>query len=91
VAAAEFGIPRERGHRILDPGTRRVVDSNDRTADHRHPLHQPGDLAAEHLADRALEHRLIMAEDTDRAAVDGAVPGDHAVAEQRVGIAWRLA
>ena len=32
-----------------------------------------------------------MAEDTDRPAVDGAVPGDHAVAEERVGVAGRLA
>ena len=67
VAAAELGVPRQRGHRVLDPGARRVVDADDRAADHRHPLHQLGDLAAEHLADRALEHRLVVAEHTDRA------------------------
>ena len=55
-----------------------------------HPLHQAGDLAAEHL-DRTLEHRLVVAEHADRPAVDGAVPGDHAVAEERVGVAGRLA
>ena len=91
VAAAQLGVPRQRGHRVLDAGARRVVDADDRAADHRHPLHQLGDLAAEHLADRALEHRLVVAEDADRPAVDGAVAGDHAVAEQRVGIARRLA
>ena len=91
VAAAQLGVPRQRGHRVLDPGAGRVVDADDRAADHRHPLHQLGDLAAEHLADRALEHRLVVAEDTDRPAVDGAVPGDHAVAEQRVGVTRRLA
>ena len=91
VAATQFGVPSQGGHRILDPGPCRVVDSDDRAADHRHPLHQAGNLAAEHLADRALEHRLVVAEDTDRPAVDGAVAGDHAVAEQRVGIARRFA
>ena len=91
MAAAQLGVPRQRRHRVLDPGACRVVDADDRAADHRHPLHQLGDLAAEHLADRALEHRLIVAEHTDRPAVDGAVAGDHAVAEQRVGITRRLA
>ena len=57
--AAQLGVPRQRRHRVLDAGARRVVDADDRAADHRHPLHQPGDLAAEHLADRALEHRLV--------------------------------
>src|SRR6476619_2352462 len=91
MAAAQLRVPRERGDRVLDPGTCRVVDTDDRATDHRHPLHQLGDLAAEHLADRALEHRLVVAEDADRPAVDGAVPGDHSVSEQRVGVTRRLA
>ncbi len=48
-----------------------------------------GHLAAEHLTDRTLEHRLVVAEHTDRTSVDGAVAGDHAVAEERVGVTGR--
>ncbi len=91
VAAAEFGVPGQRRHRVLDARAAGVVDADDRAADHRDPLHQAGHLAAEHLADRALEHRLVVAENADRAAVDRAVAGDHPVAEERLGIAWRLA
>src|SRR5206468_7459737 len=49
-----------------------------------------GDLATEHLANRALEHRLVVAEHPDRAAVDGAVPGDDAVAVERARITGGL-
>ena len=90
VPAAEFGVPRKRRHRVLDARTGGVVDADDRAADHRHPLHQLGDLAAEHLADRALEHRLVVAEDADRPTVDGGVPGDHTVAVERLGVPRRL-
>jgi hypothetical protein len=86
VAAAELGIPRQRGDGILDAGTAGVVDTDDRAADHGHPLHQLGDLAAEHLPDRAAEHRLVVGEHPHRAAVDGAVTGDHTVAVQRVRV-----
>ena len=86
MAPAELGVPGQRGDGVLDARATRVVDTDDRAADHRHPLHQLGDFAAEHLTDRAAEDRLIVGEHPDRSAVDGAVPGDHAVAEERVGI-----
>ncbi len=90
VAAAQLGVPGQRRRGVLDAGAAGVVDADDRAADHGHPLHQPGDLAAEHLSDGALEHRLVVAEHADRAAVDGGVAGDHAVAEQCVRIAGSL-
>ena len=89
VAAAQLGVPRQRGHRVLDAGAAGVVDADDRAGDHRAPLHQLSDLAAEHLSDRSAEHRLVVGEHPDRPAVDGAAAGDHAVAEERVGIARR--
>ena len=49
VPAAELGVPGQRGRRVLDAGAAGVVDADDRAADHRHPLHEAGDLAAEHL------------------------------------------
>ena len=76
VAAAQLGVPGQRGDRVLDAGAAGVVDADDRAPDHRAPLHQPGHLAAEHLADRALEHRLVVGEHPDRPAVDHAVAGD---------------
>ncbi len=86
VAPAQLGVPRQRRRGVLDAGAGRVVDADDRAADHGHPLHQPGHLATEHLADRTLEHRLVVGEHPDRAAVDGAVPGHHAVTEEGVGV-----
>ena len=90
VTAAELRVPGKRGHRVLDASARRIVDSDDGAAHHRHPLHQTGHLAAEHLADRTLEHRLVVAEDTDRSPVDRGVPGDHPVAEECGGVTRRL-
>ena len=89
VPAAQLGVPGQRGGHVLDAGAAGVVDADDRAADHGDPLHQPGNLAAEHLSHRAAEHGVVVAEHTDRTAVDGAVPGDHTVAEQRVRIAGR--
>ena len=90
MAAAQLGVPGERGGRVLDAGAAGVVDADDGATDHGHPLHQPGHLAAEHLPHGALEDGLVVAEHPDGAAVDGAVPGDHAVAEQRVRISRSL-
>jgi hypothetical protein len=47
------------------------------------------DLAAEHLTDRALEHRLVVGEHPDRTAVDGRASGHTPVAEERFRIARR--
>ena len=60
VAAAELGVPNQRGDGVLDARAARVVDTDDRAADHGHPLHQLGRVAAEHLTDRAAEDRLIV-------------------------------
>jgi len=71
----EFGGTHgQRRRSVLDAGAAGVVDSDDRAADHGHPLHQSGDLAAEHLADGALEDGLVMAEHADGTALMVAWP-----------------
>lgn len=60
MATTQFGGPGQRRREVLDTGAAGVVDTDDRAADHGHPLHQPGYLAAEHLADRTAEHRLVL-------------------------------
>ena len=47
-------------------------------------LHGVGDLVAVHFAGRAAGHREILAGDVDRAAVDLAAAGDHAIGRQRL-------
>ncbi len=89
MATAQLGVPRQRCDRVLDAGPAGVLNADDRAADHRAPLHQPGHFATEHFADGALEHRLVVGEHPDRAAVDHAVAGDDAVAEQGVGVVGR--
>src|SRR6185369_15834972 len=79
VGCPIIGINDSAGARVLDAGARRVVDADDRAAHHRDPFHQAGHLATEHLADRALEHGLVVAEHTHRPAVYRAVAGDHAI------------
>ena len=89
VTTAELGVPGKRGDGVLDASAAAVINADDGAADHGNPLHQAGHLAAEHFSHRATEHGLVVRENPDRAAVDGAVPGDHAVSKERVGITRR--
>ena len=74
----------ERDHTLLDPGPAAVVDADDRAADLQRVVHHLDDLGAVDLAERPAEHREVLAEHADRAAVYRAVPGDHAVAVRPV-------
>ncbi len=76
----------QRDHALLDPRPAAVVDADQRAAGLHRVIHQLDDLLAVHLAQRAAEHGEVLAEHADRAAVDGAVPGDHAVAVGPVGV-----
>ena len=53
----------------------------DRAADLRREVHHLADLLRVRARQRAAEHGEVLREHADRAAVDGAVPGDDAVAE----------
>ena len=68
----------------MDSGARAVVDADQRAAGLEGQLLHLDDLLAVHLAEAAAEHRRVLAEDADVAAVDGAVAGHHAVAERPV-------
>ncbi len=68
----------------MDARAGAVVDADQRAAGLEGQLLHLDDLLAVHLAEAAAEHRRVLAEDADVAAVDGAVAGDHAVAERAV-------
>ena len=84
VVAEDAAVQAQRDDALLDarPGT--VVDADQRTARLDRQLLDLDDLLAVHLAQAAAEHRGVLAEDAHIAAVDGPVPGDHAVAERAV-------
>ena len=79
VAVEDLGEQAERDHALLDAGAAAVVDPDDRAAGLQRVVHDLDDLLAVDLAERPAEHGEVLAEHADRAAVDGAVPGDHAV------------
>ena len=80
VALEHLAVAAERGDAFLDAGAAGIEQADDRRARaHRHVL-DLGDLLRVRLRQRAAEHGKILGEDEDRAAVDGAPAGDHAVA-----------
>ena len=81
VAQEDVGIAAERDDALLDARAAGVVEADDRRADLHRQVHDLADLLGVGLAERAAEDGEVLAEDEDQAAVDGAVPGDDAVAE----------
>ncbi len=80
VALEDLAIAAERRDALLDARPAGVEEADDRRAVlDRHVL-DLGDLLRMRLAERAAEHGEILGEDIDRAAVDGAPAGHHAVA-----------
>ena len=80
VALEHLAIAAERRDALLDARAAGVEQADDRRAVlDRHVL-DLGDLLRVRLAERAAEHGEILGENIDRAAVDGAPAGDHAVA-----------
>ena len=83
VAQEDVGVAAERHDALLDPGATRVVEPDDRRADLHRQVHDLADLLRVRLGQRSAEHREVLAEDEHEPAVDRAVPGDDAVAEER--------
>ena len=84
VVVEDVAVQAQRDDTLLDAGARAVVDADERPAGLDGQLLHLDDLLAVHLAEAAAEHRRVLAEDADVAAVDGAVAGDHAVAQRPV-------
>ena len=84
VALEHLGIAAERGHALLDARAARVVQADHRRADLHRGVHDLADLLGMRLAERAAEHREVLAEHEHQPAVDRAVAGDDAVARDLV-------
>ena len=84
VVVEDLAVQAERDDALLDARAGAVVDADQRAAGLDGQLLDLDDLLAVHLAEAAAEHRGVLAEDADVAAVDGAVAGDDAVAERAV-------
>ena len=86
VAPEDLAVETERDDALLDARAGALVDADDRAAGLDREVHDLGDLLAVDLAQRAAEDREVLGEHADLAAVDGAVPGDHAVAVRPVAL-----
>ena len=80
VAAEDLPVQTERDHALLDPGAAALVQPDQRAAGLQGEVDDLDDLLPVHLAEAAAEDGHVLAEDADRSLVDGAEPGDHAVA-----------
>ena len=81
VAQEDVGVAAERHDAFLDPRAAGIVQADDRRADLHREVHDLADLLGVRLRQRSTEHREVLAEDEDEPAVDRAVAGDDAVAE----------
>ena len=80
VAQEHLAIAAERRHALLDARAAGVEQADDGCAVLQRHVLDLGDLPGVRLAERAAEHREVLGENIDDAAVDGAPAGDHAVA-----------
>ena len=84
VAQEDVGVAGQRDDPFLNARAARIVEPDDRRARLHGQVHDLADLARVRLGQRAAEHGEVLREQEDRAAVDGAVAGDHAVAQDLV-------
>ena len=82
VALEDLAVEAEGDDALLDARAAALVDADDRAAVLHREVEDLDDLLAVDLAEAAAEDGDVLAEDRDRPAVDGAVAGDHAVAER---------
>ena len=81
VAEEDVGVAGERDDALLDARAAGVVEADDGRADAHGDVHDLDDLGGVGLGERAAEDGEVLREDEDHAAVDAAVAGDEAVAE----------
>jgi hypothetical protein len=86
VAPEDLAVEAEGDHALLDARPTRVVEAHDGAPDLHREVHDLRDLLAEDLTQRPAEDGEVLGEHGDGAAVDGAVPGDDAVAVGAVAV-----
>ena len=79
VAVEDLAVAGQRVDAFLDARAAGVVDADDRDAHLDGVIHDLGDLARVHQAERTAGHGEVLRIDADRAAVDRAGAGDDAV------------
>ena len=82
VPLEDVAVAGERSRALLDARATRVVDRDERRAGRHREVHHLRDLLCVHFPHRAAEDGEVLARDEDLRAVDGAVPGDDAVARR---------
>src|SRR5205823_1394607 len=82
VAIEDVAVSLEPLDALLDARTGAVVDADHRHARRPRLVHDLDDLLREDLAERSAIDREILREDADRATVERAEAGNHAVAER---------
>ena len=82
VAPEDLGVPAERYDALLNARAAGVVDADQRRAGAHRQVHHLADLLGERFAERSAEHREILREEEDLAAVERGASGDDAVAEK---------
>ena len=80
VAPEDLRVAGQRDDALLDAGAARVVDPDQRAAVLGRHVHHLADLLGEHLAQRAAEHREVLAEHEHAPSEDRPVAGDDGVA-----------
>ena len=81
VAQEDLRVAAERRDALLDPRAAGIVEPDDRRADLHREIHDLADLLGVRLRQRTAEDREVLAVDEHQPAVDRAVAGDDAVAE----------
>ena len=83
VAVEDVGVAGQRDHALLDARAARVVEADDGAAGAHRQVHHLADLLRVGAGEAAAEDGEVLREDEDLPALDRAIPGDHAVAEER--------
>ena len=89
VAQKDIGVAGERHHAFLNARAAGIVQADHRRAGLQRQVHDLADFLRVGLRERAAEHREILREHVDQAAVDAAVAGDEAVAGNRSALPCR--
>ena len=89
VAQKNVGVAGERSDAFLNARAAGIVQADQRSAGAHGEIHNFADFSGVGFGERAAEHREILRENVDEAAVDAAKTGDEAVARQGAALPCR--